>query len=96
MAKTKKCIVWLRKDLRLHDHAGFKAAIDQDYEILPLFIWDEQDHRWADGAASQWWLHHALSDLRSQLVNYGGDLHICHAKANSAEILEAVAKKLPG
>jgi len=29
----KKCIIWLRKDLRLNDHAGFAKAITNGYEI---------------------------------------------------------------
>ncbi len=92
MAKKKKCIVWLRKDLRLQDHPGFRTAIEEGYQILPLYIWDEKDHRWADGAASQWWLHHALTDLEEQLETYGGKLHICHTKGDSAKILESLIK----
>jgi len=92
MSEKKKCIVWLRKDLRIHDHPGFKAAVEQGYEILPLFIWDAQDHRWAEGEASQWWLYYALTDLAEQLAELGGELHICRAKGNSAEVLETIAK----
>tara|TARA_B110000908_G_scaffold138926_1_gene165323 strand:+ start:9270 stop:10721 length:1452 start_codon:yes stop_codon:yes gene_type:complete len=72
----KKCILWLRKDLRLTDHPGFAHAIQQGYQILPMFIWDKGEHRWQDGPASQWWLHHALADLQDQIHQLGGNLII--------------------
>ncbi len=72
----KKCIIWLRKDLRLHDHPGFAQAIEQGYEIIPIYIWDKSEHRWQEGAASQWWLHHALIDLQEQLSALGGKVFI--------------------
>ncbi len=69
----KKCILWLRKDLRLKDHPGFAHAIQQGYQILPMFIWDKGEHRWQDGPASQWGLHHALADLQDQIHQLGGN-----------------------
>ncbi|MCB0668848.1 MAG: deoxyribodipyrimidine photo-lyase [Saprospiraceae bacterium] len=33
-------IVWLRRDLRLHDHAALFHALEGDYPVLPLFIFD--------------------------------------------------------
>jgi deoxyribodipyrimidine photo-lyase len=74
----KKCIIWLRKDLRLTDHPGFEYALNQGYEILPIFIWDKGEHGWQDGAASQWWLHHALTDLQNEIQHHGGNLIIHH------------------
>lgn len=72
----KKCIIWLRKDLRLHDHPGFAQAIEQGYEIIPIYIWDESEHRWQEGGASRWWLHHALVDLQDQVSKLGGKVFI--------------------
>lgn len=34
-------IIWLRRDLRLHDHAAFDYAIRQGRKIVILFIFDE-------------------------------------------------------
>ena len=72
----KRCIIWLRKDLRLHDHPGFAQAIAKGYEIIPVYIWDESEHRWQEGEASRWWLHHALIDLQQQLNELGGKIFI--------------------
>lgn len=88
----KKCVIWLRKDLRLTDHPGFADAIESGYEIFPVFIWDEGEHRWQDGAASQWWLHHALTDLEGQLKQLGGKLlvHQLCGGDFSAKIVEII------
>jgi len=85
----KKCIIWLRKDLRLTDHPGFQHAIDNNYQIIPIFIWDKSEHRWQDGAASQWWLHHALADLQKQIEVKGGSLliHISDAAQYSGSFI---------
>lgn len=80
----KKCVVWLRKDLRLEDHAGFAHAIEHGYQIIPIFIWDKAEHRWQDGSASQWWLHHALVDLQEQIEELGGKL-MTHRLENSED-----------
>jgi len=72
----KKCLIWLRKDLRIKDHPGFVQAVEKGYQIIPVFIWDDSEHRWQDGAASQWWLHYALIDLQKQLEEVGGELYI--------------------
>ena len=35
-------IFWFRRDLRLDDNAGFKAALRDDLPVLPLFIFDKE------------------------------------------------------
>lgn len=52
-----KTIVWLRKDLRLHDHPALVEAAAHG-EVLPVFILPETHH-----AASNWWLHHSLLEM---------------------------------
>ena len=90
----KKCVIWLRKDLRIHDHAGFAKAIANNYEIIPVFIWDEAEHQWQEGAASQWWLYHALADLQEQIKNLGGKVYIHQPEEGQsvADYLQALVK----
>jgi deoxyribodipyrimidine photo-lyase len=61
-------IVWFRRDLRLADNPALAAALASHRRILPVFI-DEtgRDDPWMPGAASRWWLHHALADLSGRL-----------------------------
>ncbi|PTX42892.1 deoxyribodipyrimidine photo-lyase [Christiangramia gaetbulicola] len=35
-------IFWFRRDLRLDDNAGFKAALRDDLPVLPIFIFDKE------------------------------------------------------
>ncbi len=70
-------IFWFRRDLRLEDNPGlFNAYADWEH-VLPVYIWDPQAEKpWEPGAASKWWLHHSLAELKSSLEKKGGDLII--------------------
>jgi deoxyribodipyrimidine photo-lyase len=78
---TRPVIVWFRRDLRLADHAALAAALADGRPVLPVYIHaPHEDGAWRPGAASDWWLHHALAaldaDLRargSRLMVYAGD-----------------------
>lgn len=39
---SKKSLVWMRRDLRLHDHQPLSAAIELGLPILPVFIFDTE------------------------------------------------------
>ncbi len=68
-------LVWFRLDLRLADHSALAAALAVGGPVLPVFIWaPEEEKPWAPGAASRWWLHHALADLDAQLQARGSRL----------------------
>ncbi len=91
-ASSNKSIVWFRKDLRLLDHPALGYAFERNKEIIPVFIWDEQEGgSWAPGSASRWWLHHSLSSLAGSIEKLGGRLLFC--KGSAAEILPRLAKK---
>lgn len=65
-------IVWFRQDLRLSDQPALAAALADGRPVLPLFVWEsESEEDWRPGGASQWWLHHALTDLAAQLKEKG-------------------------
>ncbi len=66
-------IVWFRQDLRLADNPALTRAIEQSEHILPVFIWDETDPE-PYGAASKWWLHYALENLKNALQQKGNTL----------------------
>jgi deoxyribodipyrimidine photo-lyase len=61
-------IVWLRRDLRLSDNPALARAAAEHARILPVYIHAPgEEAPWQPGAASRWWLHHALVDLRDCL-----------------------------
>ena len=77
-------ILWFRSELRLHDNAALRAALDINLPIIPVFIHDSAaKHSWKPGAASQWWLHHALEDLDEQLKSRGSRLILRNGDAQT-------------
>ncbi len=70
--------MWFRQDLRLTDNPALSELIDDDCEIIPIYILDDVNsgqHKL--GAASRVWLHHSLASLNKDLNNklhfYSGD-----------------------
>lgn len=62
------CIAWFRQDLRIQDNPMLARAAELGGTVLPLFIHTPSEAQpWAAGAASNWWLHHALQSLASEL-----------------------------
>jgi deoxyribodipyrimidine photo-lyase len=90
-SSRKRAIVWFRKDLRLADHPALDAALQGGMEIIPVFIWDkEEGGAWSPGAASRWWLHHALTDLDQSIGTQGSKLVL--SAGHAAEELPKIAQ----
>lgn len=87
--KTAPTLLWLRRDLRLSDHAALTAAAGQG-PVIPVYILDDDTpkHR-RMGGASRWWLHHSLTALGAALGEKGSRLVLRRGKA--AEVLAALA-----
>lgn len=83
-------IVWFREDLRLIDNPALFAAANAGEEILCVYVYSTKTPR-PLGAASKWWLHHALASLAADLRAKGGELHL--AKGNPVEIISTLAQK---
>lgn len=82
-------IVWLRRDLRLADHAALVAAAARG-PVLPVYVLDDETpaHR-RMGGASRWWLHHSLAALDAALRSKGSRLILRRGK--SEDVLAALA-----
>jgi deoxyribodipyrimidine photo-lyase len=76
-------IVWFRNDLRLSDNPALHRAAASGRPILCIYIGQQPDKMRAEGGASRWWLHHALSSLRSALVKHGADLKLFEGDAET-------------
>lgn len=83
-------IVWFRRDLRLTDNPAWNAALRTRRPVIPLYIHaPREEGRWPRGAASRWWLHHALTDLRNQLAAIGTEL-VIRSGSDSLAILREI------
>jgi len=75
-------ILWLRNDLRLDDHAGFRMAAERGTPLAVIYIlpehWTQTDELGMNrlGAAKAHYLRSALIDLHRQLEDQTIDLHI--------------------
>ena len=92
MQTKARALVWFRKDLRLRDNPALESALANGKEIIPVFIWNEEEGRhWRPGAASRWWLHQALKSLADSIKNLGGCLVL--DKGRAEELLPLLAKE---
>lgn len=84
---SETALVWLRRDLRLDDHAPLAAAIATGNPVCLAFIFDTEilaelpagDRRVA-------FIHCAVSDLSERLRSMGAGLYVRHGIASSAII----------
>ncbi|NND44935.1 MAG: deoxyribodipyrimidine photo-lyase [Xanthomonadales bacterium] len=87
---TQHSLIWFRNDLRVQDSPALAAAIEAGRPIIPVYIHaPDEEGDWPAGAASRWWLHHALVDLAEALDEAGLPLVI--RRGGSLETLRALA-----
>ncbi|WP_276391837.1 cryptochrome/photolyase family protein [Eudoraea chungangensis] len=66
--KTKVAVFWFRRDLRLHDNVGLYNALQSNYPVLPIFIFDKnilEALEPEDPRVS--FLHNTLQTIREEL-----------------------------
>src|SRR5690242_7446859 len=70
-------LLWLRRDLRLHDHPALWAALDDDGPVVPVFCLDPRllGGRHASGPRTQFLLE-CLADVGESLSDRGSGLVI--------------------
>ena len=78
-------LVWFRNDLRLADNPALHAALASGAPVILLYILDERA-----GAASRWWLHHALASLGRDIAKLGGNLVL--RRGHPLDIIPALVK----
>ena len=84
-------LVWFRHDLRLSDNPALAAACRSGSPVVPVFLWSPEDEgEWAPGAASRYWLHHALERLAVDIEARGSRL--VFASGHAPTTLAALAR----
>ncbi len=68
-------LLWLRRDMRVHDHPALRTALAEHEEIVPVFCLDDRllHGRHASGPRTQFLLE-SLADLDASLRERGGAL----------------------
>ncbi len=70
-------IYWFRRDLRLHDLPGLRAALTGGARVIPCYVHDSET---LPGAAGCWWLHQSLAALADDIARRGSKLVLLEGK----------------
>ncbi len=81
-------LVWIRREMRLHDNPALFAATQRNAPCYALFVIDPHDHL---GSSSTWWLQKTLQSFQKSIAALGGSLIIC--KGDYLTIIQRVAKE---
>jgi len=85
-------LVWFRHDLRLDDNPALRAALDQGFTPIPVYVHAPQEEgEWSPGAASRAWLHRSLTALDADLRARGSRLLL--REGPSAPALQALVEQ---
>ena len=85
-------LVWYRHDLRLDDNPALRAALDQGFTPVPVYVHAPQEEgEWRPGAASLAWLHRSLTALDADLRARGSRLLL--REGPSAPALHALVEQ---
>ncbi|HTX30463.1 MAG TPA: deoxyribodipyrimidine photo-lyase [Solirubrobacteraceae bacterium] len=86
-------LLWLRRDLRLHDHPALRAALDHDGPLVPVFCLDPRllGGRHASGPRTQFLLE-CLADLDQSLDRRGSRLVV--RRGRPERVLAELARDL--
>lgn len=77
MDNSRPTLVWLRRDLRLHDNSALSEACESGRPVIPVYIHaPEEEAPWQPGGASEWWRHCSLESLIKDLHKHRSRLII--------------------
>ena len=81
MSKQEVAVFWFRRDLRLEDNVGLFHALQSEYPVIPLFIFDEAilDSLPKDDARVGF-IHDSLSKINIKLQELGSSLLVKKGK----------------
>lgn len=83
--KQNPIVVWLKRDLRLTDHAPLAQAIQQNRPMILVYIFEPELLSDPHYDERHWrFVWQSLEDINNQLNQYGGHLHILVESAQTA------------
>jgi deoxyribodipyrimidine photo-lyase len=81
MQQERISVVWLKRDLRLRDHAPLKAAIESGHPVLLLYIFEPNLFALPQYSQRHWrFVWQSLLDLNVQLNAFNTSILILHGK----------------
>ena len=87
-------VVWLKRDLRLSDHAAFDAAVATKMPVLPLFVVETEYWNQPFASRRHWcFIRDCLEDLDKRCCALGQSLVVWQAP-DAVSALSAIAEKV--
>ncbi|MEY2922676.1 MAG: hypothetical protein RL108_1302, partial [Bacteroidota bacterium] len=81
MAKQAVSFFWFRRDLRLEDNVGLFQALQSEYPVIPLFIFDETIlERLPYNDPRVGFIHESLAAIDTKLQEFGSSLLVIKGK----------------
>ena len=79
--KKETTVFWFRRDLRLHDNAGLYYALQENENVLPVFIFDKNI---LDKLEDKYdrrvdFIRQALEKIQEELISMGSSLRIFYS-----------------
>lgn len=88
-----KALVWMRRDLRLHDHHALSQALAENDEVYLSFVFDQNIlEKLPKKDKRVTFIHQGLVDIEEKLNEFNSSLHILHG--DPLEEIPKLAKKL--
>lgn len=83
--KTEICVFWFRRDLRLTDNTGFINALQSDWPVLPIFIFDSDILSKLEDKADKRvdLIQQMLESLKLELEGMGSSLLVLQGKPDN-------------
>ncbi|MFM8455389.1 MAG: deoxyribodipyrimidine photo-lyase, partial [Ignavibacteria bacterium] len=82
MQKQPINIVWLKRDLRLSDHAPLYMAEHDDLPYVILYVFDTDVIAYPDTSLRHLqFQYHSLLSMKKAMQSFSGDIAVCHGKA---------------
>lgn len=92
MVKTAVSFFWFRRDLRLEDNIGLFYALQSEYPVIPLFIFDEAIlNSLPKDDARVAFIYDSLSEINKELNTFQSSLLI--KKGNTQEVWQTLIKE---
>lgn len=92
MVKEPLNIVWLKRDLRLQDHAPFFYAESSNFRYLPIYIYEPSLLIHPDSSMRHHqFVYHSLLEMNTHLKAFQREIMIFHKEAS--EVFEMLSKK---
>lgn len=83
--KSKINILWLKRDLRLHDHDALQAAIDAGLPLLFLYIFEPSLIQHPNSDDRHWqFIMQSIEDMNERLLPYQSQIFFAYSEANIA------------